>query len=106
MFATARTYRVAEGTMGAVMHRVDRDFAEALSREPGFISYQALEVGDDAMMTISVFMTLEQAQESNDLAARWVMDELAEFDIERVGISGGEVMVSRASADVLVPAHH
>jgi hypothetical protein len=106
MFATARTYRVAAGSIDAVMHRVDRDFAEALSREPGFMTYQALEIGDDTIMTISVFSTLEQAQASNELAARWVMEELDDFDIERVGVSGGEVMVSRASADVLEPEHH
>ncbi len=106
MFATARTYRVAPGTVDAVMHRVDRDFAEALAREPGFVSYQALEIGEDALMTLSVFGTLEQAQASNVLAARWVMEELADFEIERIGVSGGEVMVSRASADVLVPEHH
>ncbi|MCW2957470.1 MAG: hypothetical protein JWP18_273 [Solirubrobacterales bacterium] len=106
MFATARTYSVAPGSLDVVMHRVDRDFAEALSQEPGFLSYQALEIGDDTIMTISVFATLEQAQDSNALAARWVMEELADHDIERVGVSGGEVMVSRASADVLVPEHH
>jgi hypothetical protein len=106
MFATARTYRVARGSVDAVMHRIDRDFAEALSREPGFVSYQALEIGDETIMTISVFVAPGQAHDSNGLAARWVMEELADFDIERVGVSGGEVMVSRASTEILVPEHH
>ncbi|WP_372791285.1 antibiotic biosynthesis monooxygenase [Paraconexibacter sp.] len=106
MFATVRTYRVGAGTLDAVMHRVDRDFAESLAAEPGFISYQAIETGEDMLMTISVFSNADQAQASNDLAARWVMEELADFEISRVGVIGGDVMVSRASSEALVPAHH
>ncbi|MCW3009826.1 MAG: hypothetical protein JWO90_230 [Solirubrobacterales bacterium] len=106
MFATARSYRVAAGSIDALMHRIDRDFAEALTQEPGFVSYQALEIGHEQVMTVSVFSTREQAQDSNELAARWVADELADFEIERLGVSGGEVMVSRASEQALVPEHH
>jgi hypothetical protein len=35
-----------------------------------------------------------------------VADALAGFDVERTGVVGGEVMVSRAVADKLEPAHH
>jgi hypothetical protein len=35
-----------------------------------------------------------------------VADALADFDVERMGVVGGEVMVSRAIADMLEPAHH
>jgi len=106
MFATVRTYRVGSGSIDALMHRVDRDFAEALAKEPGFISYSAIETGEDMVMTISVFASAEQAQASNDLAARWVMEDLADFEISRIGVIGGDVMVSRASTEALVPAHH
>ncbi len=106
MFATVRSYRVAAGNIDAVMHRVDRDFAEALSQEPGFVSYQALESGDDTLMTISCFSTADAASASNDLAAEWVEAELADLGVERLGVSGGEVMVSRACDEMLVPSHH
>lgn len=106
MYASLRTYRVASGSVDALMHRVDRDFAEALSQEPGFVAYQAIDTGNDMIMTVSVFQTREQADASNQLAADWVADELMDFDVTRVGVIGGDVMVGRANAAVLEPAHH
>ena len=38
MYASLRTYRIGSGSVDAVMRRVDRDFAEALSQEPGFVA--------------------------------------------------------------------
>ncbi len=106
MYASMRTYRVKKGSVDDLMHRVDRDFAEALSQEPGFIAYQALDMGSGRICTLSVFRTREQADASNGLAAEWVAEELMEFELERMGVMGGEVMVSRALTDMLEPAHH
>ena len=106
MYVSMRTYRVNKGTTDDLMHRVDRDFAEALGQEPGFVAYQAIDMGSGRICTMSVFNRREQADASNELAAQWVAEELADFEIERMGIMGGEVMVSRAQADMLEPAHH
>ncbi len=38
------------------------------------------------------------------MAAEWVTESLADFDVERMGVMGGEVMVSRVKADPLQPA--
>ena len=105
MYASLRTYRIESGATEALMHRVDRDFAEALSQEDGFVAYQALDTGNDMIMTISVFRSREQAEASDALAAEWVADELKDFNITRVGTIGGAVMVSRAMAEMLEPAH-
>jgi limonene-1,2-epoxide hydrolase len=106
MYASLRTYRIEPGSTGSLMHRVDRDFAEALSQEDGFIAYQAVDTGNDMVMTISVFKSMAQAEASAALAAEWVAEELSDFSITRVGMMGGEVMVSRAGAEMLEPAHH
>lgn len=106
MYASLRTYRVGSGAIDAIMHRVDRDFAEALSQEPGFVAYQAIDTGNDMIMTVSVFHDREQAEASDELAAQWVAEELADFIVTRVGVIGGETMVSRAGAEILEPAHH
>ena len=47
MYASLRTYRIGSGSVDAVMRRVDRDFAEALSQEPGFVAYHAIDTGND-----------------------------------------------------------
>ena len=106
MYASMRTYRVKKGAVDDLMHRVDRDFAEALSQEPGFVAYQAMDMGSGRICTLSVFASREQADASNELAAQWVAEELDDFEIERMGVIGGEVMVSRALAGMLEPAHH
>jgi hypothetical protein len=101
-----RTYRIDPGSVDDLMHRVDRDFAEAIAQEPGFIAYECIDMGGGKICTLSMFRTQEQADASNELAAEWVAENLADFSIERMGIMGGDVMVSRAKAEMLEPAHH
>jgi hypothetical protein len=106
MFVSIRTYRVGDGSIDDLMHHVDRDLAEAFAREPGFVAYQAIQTGDRTVATVTCFREAEQAEASNELAAQWVAEELGDFHVERMGVLGGEVMVSRAIADLLEPAHH
>src|SRR5215207_5628792 len=104
MYASLRTYRIGSSGVDAVMRRVDRDFAAAVSREPGFVAYHAIDTGNDMVMTISLFHNRAQADASNELAVQWVAEELSDFNVTRVGVIGGEAMVSRAFAEILEPA--
>ena len=105
MYISIRTYRVGKGSIDDVMHRVDRDLAEAFAQEPGFISYHVAHTGERMVASTTLFAEREQAEASNELAAEWVADNLDDFEVERIGVIGGEVMVSRAVAEVLEPAH-
>jgi len=105
MYISIRTYRVGKGSIDDVMHRVDRDLAEAFAQEPGFISYHVAQTGERMVASTTLFAEREQADASNELAAEWVADNLDDFEVERIGVIGGQVMVSRAMADVLEPAH-
>ena len=105
MYISVRTYRVGKGSIDDVMHRVDRDLAEAFAQEPGFISYHVAQTGDRMVASTTLFAGRDQAEASNELAAEWVADNLADFEVERIGVIGGEVKVSRAVAEVLEPAH-
>jgi hypothetical protein len=105
MYASIRTYRFGRGSMDELMHRVDRDFADALAQEPGFIAYQVVASGEDTLMSVSVFRSQEEAERSNEIAAQWVAEDLADFEVQRMGAITGEVMVSRARAEMLEPAH-
>jgi quinol monooxygenase YgiN len=106
MYASIRTYRFGSGSADDLMHRVDRDFADALAQEPGFVAYQVIATGENRIMSISVFRNREDAERSNELAAQWVADDLADFAVERIGAITGEVSVSRAAAAIMEPAHH
>jgi hypothetical protein len=106
MYLSIRTYRMAEGSIDEALHRVDRDLADVFAREEGFVAYQVAQTGERTVAAVAVFREREQAEASNELAAEWVADELADFHIERLGVFGGEVMVSRAASEMLEPAHH
>ena len=105
MYLSIRTYRVGRGSIDELMHRVDRDMAESFAHEPGFLSYEVARTGERTVASVTAFTTREQAERSNELAADWVAEELAEFDVQRLGVIGGEVIVSRAREDVLEPVH-
>jgi quinol monooxygenase YgiN len=106
MHVSIRTYRVGRGSIDDVMHRVDRDLADAFAQEDGFIAYHVAQTGERTVASITMFAGRAQAEASNELAAQWVAESLTDFDVERMGVIGGEVMVSRAVADLLEPAHH
>jgi len=106
MYASIRAYRFGSGSIDGLMHRVDRDFADALSMEPGFVGHQTIATGGDTVVSISLFRTAGDVQRTDDLAAQWVAEDLAEFDVEPTLVSSGEVMVSRGTSDLLEYTHH
>jgi hypothetical protein len=57
------------------------------------------------VLSISVFRNQTQAEDSDELAMGFVNEELGGFDIERTEVIAGRVLVSRAMAQVLEPAH-
>src|SRR3712207_83767 len=87
MYASIRTYRVGKGSIDELMHRVHRDLVDVFAREPGFVAYQVVQTGDRTVASITTFREREQADASNELAAEWVADELADFDVQRMGRS-------------------
>jgi hypothetical protein len=106
MYATFRRYRMGAGSMDDAMHLADTELADRLAAEPGFIDYQVVATGDDTIMSMTIFEDEEQCLASNDIAAEFVREHLAAFEVERLDVFGGEVMVSRAAEKVLEPAHH
>lgn len=106
MYASIRRYRMEAGSMDDVMHLVDTELADRLAEEPGFVDYQAIDTGNGTIASITIFDDEDQCLHSNDLAAEFVAEHLADFDFERIEVLGGEAMVSRAADKVLQPAHH
>jgi hypothetical protein len=106
MYASIRRYRMGAGSIDDAMHLADTEFADRLSEEPGFVDYQVVAAGDDTIVSMTIFEDEEQCLASNDMAAEFVREHLAPFEIERLDVFGGEVMVSRAAEKVLEPAHH
>jgi hypothetical protein len=91
--------------MGELARLVDEGFADEISRQPGFVSYEFIDCGDGEIMTISLFGEAQQAEASRALAERWTEENLSDLTFTRIEAPRGEVMVSRASDEMLKPAH-
>ena len=105
MYASVRHYRMGAGAIDSLMHRVEEEFAPAISQEPGFVAYFALDTGDTKVETVSIFHDKAAADASNELASDYVRDNLGEFELTRTEVSGGEVFVSRVTAEALEDVH-
>jgi hypothetical protein len=106
MYASIRRYRLGAGSLDDAMHLADTELADRIAAEPGFVDYQAIDTGDGTVMSVTIFDDEDGCLRSNDLAAEFVRDHLAAFEVERTDMFSGEVMVSRAADKVLEPAHH
>jgi hypothetical protein len=79
MYAAIRKYSIQPQFMSEVMQRIQGEFLHIISREPGFTAYYALRVGNDEVLTISVFETQAGAEGSTPLAFAWVKKNLGGF---------------------------
>ncbi|MGH2978209.1 MAG: hypothetical protein ACRDLQ_01055 [Solirubrobacterales bacterium] len=105
MYVSVRHYTMGAGSIDSLMQRVDQEFAPAIGQEPGFVGYFAVDTGDATVETISIFHDKASADGSNELAADYVRENLGEFELTRTAVSGGEVLVSKVTAEALDDAH-
>jgi heme-degrading monooxygenase HmoA len=104
-FATIRRYALRAGDVVELMHTVDQVFADQISGLDGFEAYHALDCGRGEVLSISLFRDQSAAEDSDEQALQFVRKHLSAFDIERSEVIGGEVRISRASSELLEPAH-
>jgi heme-degrading monooxygenase HmoA len=95
MYAAIRQYEMGAGDVREVMRIVNEEFADTLSRQPGFVEYEVVASGSDELVALTVFEDEQSAVRSNELAARFVGERLAEFELSLVSALGGEIGVSR-----------
>ena len=79
MYAAIRKYSIKPQFMNEVMQRIQEEFLHIISRQPGFTAYYALRVGNDEVLTISVFETQAGAEGSTPLGFERVKQNLAGF---------------------------
>lgn len=91
--------------MDDLARRVDEEFAEQICDQPGFVSYEFMDCGDGAIMTVSMFGDAEQADASREFARRWTEQSLGDFEFDTLDAMRGRVFVSRAARDMLEAGH-
>jgi hypothetical protein len=95
MFASLRGYYVHRMTARELAERVGEDFADSLSRQPGFLTYEFIDCGDGEAMSISVFREAQQARDSRALAQRWTQERLGDMELTITDSLHGPVVETR-----------
>ena len=78
MFALIRTYEgLSVENRDEATRKANEGLRTILQESPGFVSYELMKhEGNDAVASISVFESRIQAQESSDVAQKWVRENL------------------------------
>jgi hypothetical protein len=103
MFAAVRQYEMGAGFVSDFMRVLDAEFADILSRQPGFAGYHVIASGSDEIVSVTIFEDEDSAVRSNELAAQFVRDRLGEFELNLTSEMSGEVGVTRVGSTALQP---
>lgn len=97
MHTTVRKYEGVTDPEEAAK-RIQEGFVPLISGIPGFIEYFWVDLGEGAMLSISVFEDLGHAIESNQLAAGWVAMNMPSLLPQACRVESGKVVARKGSA--------
>jgi quinol monooxygenase YgiN len=92
MYAAIRQVKAKSGTADELAARVKRGAIPIISNVPGFLGYYVVYSPDDTVTAISVFNSVEGAQESNERALDWIDKNLGPLLVESVTATAGPVI--------------
>jgi quinol monooxygenase YgiN len=91
MHAVIRRYQVDPGSMDEIMRQVNEGFIPIIKDAQGFLAYYALDDGQGVVATVSVFEDRAGAEESINMAADYIRENLASMLPNPPEITAGEV---------------
>lgn len=101
MYTTVRKY---EGVANAqeASRKVQEGFVPLIAAMPGFVEYQWVDLGQGAMLSISVFDALADAIDSNQAASAWVAKNLPSVMAQPSRIENGRVVARKSESNTKV----
>ena len=79
MYVAIRRQKIQPDLIDEAVRRVEDELVPIISSVPGFVEYVGVQVGEDVALTISLFETQEQVEESTRRAAEWIKQNMAPF---------------------------
>jgi hypothetical protein len=101
MYATIRHYRVRGVNTDEIAKAVHSEFLPLIVKLPGFVDYHFVDAGQDASISISVFLSKEAEAESNRIAAEWVAKRFPGM-VERVALHEGPIVAFQRGGEIVV----
>jgi hypothetical protein len=96
MYATVRRYEGVKDPAAAAK-QVDEKFVPLISALPGFVEYYWIDLGNGAMISITIFKTLSEAIHANNQARVWVEEHLRSVLAPAVRIEAGTIVAHKAT---------
>jgi hypothetical protein len=103
--ASLRRHGMAGGSVAELMRSVDDIFADEITALVGFVAHNVLDCGGGEVPSVRVLRDQATVREIAEMALRFVTARLSRFGLQRTEAVGGEVLVSRAMAEMLEPTH-
>ena len=93
MYAALRQVKAKPGSADELASRIRKGAVSIVSGVPGFLGYYVVYAPDDTVTAISVFNTVEGAEESNRRAMAWIDRNLGPLLIGPTTATAGPVIV-------------
>ena len=96
MYATVRRYEGVPDPMDAAK-QVQEKFVPLISSLPGFVEYNWIDLGNGAMLSITIFKTLADAIHANQKARVWVEEILSSVLPNPPRTEAGKIVAHKGS---------
>jgi heme-degrading monooxygenase HmoA len=93
MHATFRYYSGAPGLVDGLVRQAD-EVSEALREIEGFRAYDLVRTGADGAVSVMVYDSVEQTEQSDQVAREWIARELPDLTVGAPNFASGEVAIS------------
>ena len=77
-FTRLATYDIVKGTFPELTGIAEKGILPLFVKEPGFVDYGLVDVGNNKVVSITIWETREEAQMSATMAATWVKENIAD----------------------------
>ena len=102
MYATIRRYSTKTGTskdtIDSFKRRIEENYVPKLSEIRGFHSYGVLSVGNNELLSISIFEDRQGAAESTRKAAEFVQKDPFKDQLSKPEVLEGELLLFKEGA--------
>jgi len=72
------TYDIIKGTFPEMTATAEKGILPMFANEPGFVDYGLVDIGQNKVVSISIWETREEAHKSATMAANWVKENHAD----------------------------
>lgn len=93
MYAAIRQAKAKPGHADELARLIKKGAVSIVSSVPGFLGYYVVYAGDDTVTAISVFNTVQGAEELNRRATAWIEKNLGPLLAGEAKVTAGPVIV-------------